>query len=314
MKIFDKIFKKNNIKKDEEDTEHEFCPRCDANLRLQKGFNNDDPFWVCKGCGETLINPKIETEDNIVWICDGCGCMLNIQNGFSNSVGEWECLECGYFNKIDESEIYATEEEYQLSLNDPTRGLSDNEILELSVYDEVDFIDGRSNVILVKNLENGKLYVKKYLKDYDLSVFKYLMDNPIEYMPRLIALYEGSNNLIVIEEYIKGKTLFEMLETECIEEFKAIDIAKKICYILLELQSGDKTIIHRDIKPSNIIISDDNNVYLLDINVAKWYKSNEIQDTRLLGTKYFAAPEQYGLLQLLQKRQMYMHLVYCLML
>ena len=27
----------------------EFCPRCDANLTLQKGYRNDLPYWVCKG-------------------------------------------------------------------------------------------------------------------------------------------------------------------------------------------------------------------------------------------------------------------------
>ncbi len=33
---------------------------------------------------------------------------------------------------------------------------------------------------------------------------------------------------------------------------------------------------------------------LLDMNVAKWYDSEEKEDTRLLGTKDYAAPEQVG--------------------
>ena len=35
-------------------------------------------------------------------------------------------------------------------------------------------------------------------------------------------------------------------------------------------------------------------VVLLDMNVAKWYDSEEKEDTRLLGTKGYAAPEQFG--------------------
>ena len=58
----------------------EFCPRCDANLTLQRGYRNDLPYWECKGCGEMLINPNIDTETNVVWFCDECGAMLNVQN------------------------------------------------------------------------------------------------------------------------------------------------------------------------------------------------------------------------------------------
>lgn len=60
----------------------EFCPRCDANLTLQRGYRNDLLYWACKGCGEMLINPNIDTETNIVWLCDECGAMLNVQKGF----------------------------------------------------------------------------------------------------------------------------------------------------------------------------------------------------------------------------------------
>ena len=56
----------------------------------------------------------------------------------------------------------------------------------------------------------------------------------------------------------------------------------------------EKPIIHRDIKPSNIMINCDLEVFLLDVNIAKWYKPEETEDTRLLGSLYFAAPEQFG--------------------
>ena len=61
----------------------EFCPRCDANLTLQRGYRNDLPYWECKGCGEMLINPNIDTETNVVWLCDECGAMLNCADRIS---------------------------------------------------------------------------------------------------------------------------------------------------------------------------------------------------------------------------------------
>lgn len=276
------------------DNYYEYCPRCDANLTLQKGYKNDLPYWVCRGCGEMLINPEVDAEDDIAWICDGCGKLLNIQEGFTNNCGEWKCTECGTVNKIDESEMYLSEAEYKASLNDPYKGLTDEEVLELSVYEELEAIADHQDILLVRNTEDGKLYVKKIIEVYDVSVYRHILEHPISYMPQIYALYEGDNNLIVIEEYIKGRTLLEILNEGVIEPTRAVYIARRLCYILKELHSLDKPIIHRDIKPSNIIITKDNQTYLIDINVAKWYREGSIEDTKLLGTMYYAAPEQFG--------------------
>ena len=71
------------------ENEYEYCPRCDANLTLQKGYSNDLPYWVCKGCGEMLINPAVDAPDDVAWICDECGAMLNVQEGFENNNGDY---------------------------------------------------------------------------------------------------------------------------------------------------------------------------------------------------------------------------------
>lgn len=297
LKYIGKLIK-NNIGGSEQDLDldkypFEYCTKCDANLTLQKGYSNELPYWSCKGCGTLLINPEFDTDDDILWFCDGCETLLNTQDGFTTDCGDWKCAACGFVNKIDPSEIYLSEDEYQSSLNNPYKGLSDEEVLELSDYDEIG-IGGRPDIILIENRDNHKLYVKKILVNYDLSVYKYLLNNPIDFMPRLIAVYEGQNNLVIIEEYIKGKTIAQILEEKCFEYSDAINVAIKLCDILLDLHGQDKAIIHRDIKPSNVIITDDGDVYLLDINVAKWYKPDELEDTKMFGTMYFAAPEQFG--------------------
>ena len=274
--------------------EYEFCPRCEANLTLQKGYRNDLPFWNCLGCGEMLINPAVETDSDIAWICDSCGKMLNIQPGFNEDCGEWICTECGFVNKIDLDDLYASEDEYQADLMDPYRGLSDEEVLELSLYQEEEMIGNREDVVIVRSSEDGNLYVKKILTVYDKSVYEYLKDHPIDHMPQICALFESDNCLIVIEEYIEGKTLADIIDEGPLPEKKAIETAHCVCRIIQELQSLPTPVIHRDIKPANIIISDDGEVYLLDMNAAQWYDPDETDDTRYIGTTNFAAPEQAG--------------------
>ena len=166
-------------------------------------------------------------------------------------------------------------------------------MLEILSYNEEAGIDNRDDIIIVRNMEDGRLYVKKILTVYDASVYRYLMEHSIDHMPKIYSVYEGNNSLIVIEEYLEGKTLLEILEDGLIEEDKAILILKSICHIAKRLHTLDVPIIHRDIKPSNVIIKDEE-VYLLDINAAKWYRQNEVEDTKLMGTQYYAAPEQLG--------------------
>ena len=52
------------------ESEFEYCTNCDANLTMQKGYSNELPYWICKGCGEMLINPEIATDTGIIWRCD----------------------------------------------------------------------------------------------------------------------------------------------------------------------------------------------------------------------------------------------------
>jgi len=273
---------------------YEFCPRCEANLTFQKGYDNSLPYWKCLGCGEMLINPALETDSGIAWICDECQAMLNIQPCFSEDCGTWKCTECGHENDINPKEVFASDDEYQDEMQNPYRGFSDEDLLELSVYEDEGYLHDNEDVVLVKHRETGQHYIKKLLTTYDQSVYEYLMRHPIQHMPRILELFEGTDTLIVIEELIQGDTVAQLLGTGVIKEDKAIQIAIELCKILDDLHHLEKPIVHRDIKPSNVMISRDDEVWLLDVNVAKWHDPEETDDTRHMGTWNYAAPEQVG--------------------
>lgn len=146
---------------------------------MQKGYSNNLPNWICKGCGQMLINPNLETESNIIWSCDKCESVLNVQPEFTEDCGEWKCTECGFVNKISPEEVYLSEDEYQSDIRNPYKGLSDKEILELSLFEDEGPIDGRDDIILIRDTEYGRYYVKKLLKTYDRSIYDYLIEHPI---------------------------------------------------------------------------------------------------------------------------------------
>lgn len=100
--------------------------------------------------------------------------------------------------------------------------------------------------------------------------------------------------ITVLEEYIEGKRLIDILSSKPLDKKSACKYALDICDALIFLHSIG--IIHRDIKPSNIIIKEDGTAVLIDLSIARFINEQE-NDTQALGTPGFAAPEQFGISQ-----------------
>ena len=167
--------------------------------------------------------------------------------------------------------------------------------LNLSFYQQVADIDAEHHIYLVQDVRTHKFYVKKLLTTYNAEIYRYLQKHPVVNTPRIILAEEDGKILTVIEEYIPGDTLEEILEQQStLPEDQVIEITVQLCTILADFHSCDPAIVNRDIKPSNIKISPDGIVKLLDMNAAKWSNTDAPKDTMLLGTQGYAAPEQYG--------------------
>ena len=160
---------------------------------------------------------------------------------------------------------------------------------------EIKPLNSSGSVMLVQDAASDKLLVRKVLKVYDESVYKYLTEHHPKGIPDIISVESTSEGLVVIEEYIQGYTLKEILSESGPPEMKrARDVLISICDILTPLHLATPAIVHRDIKPSNILIAVDGSVYLLDFNAATEFKKEKDYDTVLIGTTGYAAPEQYG--------------------
>lgn len=166
----------------------------------------------------------------------------------------------------------------------------------LSNYIDISEINAPHGVFLVKHKDGGKFYVKKILPVYNLDIYHYLQDHPSEHVPKIFEICKDDrDHLIVIEEYVSGYSLEELLNAGTRFTVSQIsDYTAQLCDALEPLHNACPPVIHRDIKPSNIILDPHGRIILLDFNAAKHSSDKKPQDTVMMGTQGYAAPEQYG--------------------
>ena len=199
---------------------------------------------------------------------------------------------------VNDRAHYAVDDRAHYAVNDRAHDgritLTLEEKYQLSLYEKVTRLSDDKQIWLVKNIETNEIYVRKELLLYNFEVYAQLKEKQFDNIPKVIECVEEENRLIVIEEYIHGKTLETVMEEHgVLSEENAAFVIQSLCDILHKLHGNLPPIIHRDIKPSNIF-SSDGVVKLIDFNAARELRAEQNEDTRLMGTRRFAAPEQYG--------------------
>lgn len=149
---------------------------------------------------------------------------------------------------------------------------------------------------LVKNNNNQRLFVWKEIELEMTGIYQKLQTI---FSRNLVSISEivrvDDKVIVVIEEYVSGATLEELIPTGKIDEKMAVDIVRQLLEVLSILHG--QNIIHRDINPKNVLLSTDGVVKLLDFGIARETKEYQDKDTTILGTAGYAAPEQYGFQQ-----------------
>ena len=165
----------------------------------------------------------------------------------------------------------------------------------LSFYRELTVLDEKKNIVLVQDIRNSELCVKKTIDIYSRDVYEQLASVRIEGVPAVKECVADEGKLIVVEEYVQGRSLKQVLDEHgLLNAEQAYEIAVQLADVLVRLHQLEPAIVHRDIKPSNIIIEKNGHVNLIDFNAARHVNADKNEDTRMLGTVYFAAPEQFG--------------------
>lgn len=123
--------------------------------------------------------------------------------------------------------------------------------------------------------------------------------------PNVISLFdfaEEDGHFYAVMEFVSGTTLDQHLEQNPLRREDAISIALGIAQGLTAAHKSG--IVHRDIKPSNVMLTDDNQVKILDFGLATSRKTLELdgetmsksglqtQIGTIMGTVGYMSPEQ----------------------
>lgn len=151
----------------------------------------------------------------------------------------------------------------------------------------------RGSVRLIRHKATGKQFILRRFTG-NSEVYRKLLDYICPYLPTVYEVAEGDGENLVLEEFIQGDTLGFLLQGALFSTEETRRIAMQVCRALWVLHSIGA--VHRDVKPENIILRG-NDAVLIDFDAARFHKPEHENDTQILGTTGFAAPEQYGLSQ-----------------
>ena len=161
-------------------------------------------------------------------------------------------------------------------------------------------IGSSATVFLAIDEHLHKQVVIKEYNDVIKNKYQFLVRHEVDILnslkhsgiPQIYDIIEDNTNLIIIMEYIQGKTIDRIIqENSPFTEKYAINISKQIINILRYIHSNN--IIYRDLKPSNIMITNTNKVVLVDFGAAMMQSLQKTETVICLGTRGYAAPEQF---------------------
>ena len=201
---------------------------------------------------------------------------------------------------IDNNEIINS----STTLSSPTQSQSPSNSISIEDFQVLKLLGKGSfgKVLLVKYLNNNKIYAMKILKKEEIIKRNQINHTKTErllleklnhpFIASLQFAFQDSQKLYLVTEFLQGGELFfHIKRKKCFKEspakfymaqiFLAIDYLHKAGYI------------YRDLKPENILIDKEGNIKLTDFGLSKMIpnEENNINSNTICGTLEYMAPE-----------------------
>lgn len=151
-----------------------------------------------------------------------------------------------------------------------------------------------SLVARVEGPDGSPRIIRVYHKE--MPAYQALENHSCPGLPKIYGCSREQDCFVVEEEWIDGICIQEILEGGgTLEPQRALAIMEEVSKTLGYLHS--KGFIHRDVKAEHVMLTAEGNVFLIDLDAAMRIRQEKKNDTQLLGTTGYAAPEQFGLVR-----------------
>jgi serine/threonine protein kinase len=153
---------------------------------------------------------------------------------------------------------------------------------------------GMSTVYLCRNIELGNYWAAKHVDKryagllYEEEILKRLNHTNL---PQIVDICKDETGTFIIESFIEGLSLQKKLELMGgLPVEQVIHYGLQLCEVLIYLhEMKPRPIIHKDIKPSNLLVTDYDNLLLIDFGISAGAEGAwDIGG----GTMAYSAPEQ----------------------
>ncbi|MHC4974855.1 MAG: serine/threonine protein kinase [Planctomycetota bacterium] len=137
-------------------------------------------------------------------------------------------------------------------------------------------------------------FFKRFLREAEIGK-KVRHENVVRTLDCDQLVVEGTPHSYLVMEYVEGKSLRELLdELGTIPETLLREIAVQTAAGLCAIHAAG--IVHRDLKPENVLITDDHEIRVMDLGVAKLQEATVAitMEGQFAGSVLYAAPEQFG--------------------
>ena len=250
-------------------SESNFCPYCG------KSLNGNPEFDICPNCNQRTLKHTLSSD-----YCTNCGFEALIYNDKSPYI--WNPLM-----SIDDIKIGTVlDNKYELLKEIGRGGLS-------TVYLARDTrINKAWAVKIVKTEINNKV---NPIRDSIIQEAKMMKSFNHSAIPNVVDIIAQQNYVAIVMDYVEGETLESIVKEYGAQPVeKVVDWAKQICDVLSYLHTLNPPHIYRDMKPSNVILQPNGSIKIVDFELMRTYKPNQLEDTCNLGTLGYAAPDHFG--------------------
>lgn len=231
-------------------------------------------------------------------VCEFCGA--------ANQVGALFCPRCGKSPTTRHQALAGRFSTGQIPTGEKLRGTDGAEYLILRLIAK----GGMGAVYEVGRLGDGTRWAMKEMSEMPLSrgdraatVAKFQEEAELlralrhDNLPRVSDVFQFNHRHYLVMELIEGKTLGDIMDERGgpLPEHDVVEWGAQLCAVLAFLHTRNPPIIYRDLKPDNVMLDTTiGRIKLIDFGIARRFKGGKRSDTLMLGTRGYAAPEQFG--------------------